>query len=268
MKRELFGAHHELERLHWWFRARRHAIVTLGSLIVPRGAKIVDVGCGTGADIAAFPADYERLGIDISAEAIAIAREAYPGVAFSVGEAPAVEARTVAEAELILLCDVLEHVEDDRGFLGNLVAAMRPGAHLLMTVPADPRLWSPHDVAYDHYRRYTRETLRSTWSSRLVDVRLFAPFNRRLYPLARLVRAVSARRGHGSGVESTDLALPVFPLNALLEAIFRAETPRLVKAFQAGPRELPGHGISYIVVLRRTDEETPSAGPGVEAALA
>jgi 2-polyprenyl-3-methyl-5-hydroxy-6-metoxy-1,4-benzoquinol methylase len=57
--------------------------------------------------------------------------------------------------DVLLLLDVLEHVEDDRGFLTRLVAdAMRPGGTALITVPAWPSLYGPHDASLAHYRRY------------------------------------------------------------------------------------------------------------------
>ncbi|MGC4001909.1 MAG: hypothetical protein QM811_01660 [Pirellulales bacterium] len=59
-------------------------------------------------------------------------------------------------ADLVMLNDVLEHVRDDFLLLSRVMAELRPGAICLLTVPADMALWSPHDVAFGHYRRYDR----------------------------------------------------------------------------------------------------------------
>jgi SAM-dependent methyltransferase len=270
VQESLFTTHRDLEGRHWWFRGRRRAIVELGVILAPDGGRVVDVGCGTGADIAAFPARYRRHGIDISPTAIELARAAHPGVAFQVGAVPGAGADAIGAADLVLLCDVLEHIQDDHGFLGALASLMREGAHLLMTVPAEPRLWSPHDEVYGHYRRYTRETLAAAWSAAPVSPRLLAPFNRRLYPIARATRAVSALRGRGWGAGSSDLALPWAPVNAVLERVFAGEAAGLAAAVRSGRRELPGRGISLLAVLRRDGSPAPAspAPAGEEAARA
>lgn len=64
-------------------------------------------------------------------------------------------------AAVITMMDVLEHIEDDRGFLAELAGKMEPGAMVLLTVPAMPSLWSNWDVLLGHYRRYTKASLAS-----------------------------------------------------------------------------------------------------------
>jgi hypothetical protein len=152
----------------------------------------------------------------------------------------------------VLLCDVLEHIEDHVAFLHGLVTLMKPGASLLLTVPADPRLWSPHDEVYGHFRRYTRSTLAAVWRGAPVNPRLLAPFNRRLYPVARAARAVSAWRGRGWGSEASDLALPWAPVNRMLERVFAGEAPALARALDRGQTGVSGRGLSLLAVLERS----------------
>lgn len=225
--------------------------------VIPSDGTVVDIGCGTGADIAAYPVSLRRQGIDISEDAIRRARDRYPDVMFSVGTVPATGSEIVGTADLVLMGDVIEHVADDRGLVEAVVGAMKPGAHLLITVPADPSLWSPHDEVYEHYRRYTRETLSSVWRGLPVEVRLLAPFNRRLYPVVKAARFISAKTGRGAGRESSDLAQPVAPLNKILERIFSSEAPALVRALREGRREIPGRGVSLLVMLRRSNGQNP-----------
>jgi SAM-dependent methyltransferase len=253
MQENLFEAHHALEERHWWFRARRHAIRELGTTLLPARGSVVDIGCGTGADLASFPASYRRHGIDQSATAIAFAKERHADVQFEVATLPGTGAGVDAlrAADVVLLCDVLEHVEDDVGFLGWLVSNMKGGAHLLMTVPADMRLWSPHDEVYGHYRRYTGRTLAGVWGGLPVHVKLLAPFNRILYPAARLARAVATRRGRSWGSERGDLALPWAPVNWLLERLFALEVPALRAALTEARTPARGNGVSLIAVLQK-----------------
>jgi trans-aconitate methyltransferase len=259
----LFATHRDLENRHWWFRGRRRAIVELGLRLMPPGGSVVDAGCGTGADIAAFPATYRRHGLDISATAIAFARENHPAVSFEVGAVPEAGGDAIGAADLVLLCDVLEHIEDHVAFLHGLVTLMKPGANLLLTVPADPRLWSPHDEVYGHFRRYTRSTLAAVWQDAPVRPRLLAPFNRRLYPVARAARAVSAWRGRGWGSEASDLALPWAPVNRLLERVFAGEAPALAGALDRGQTEVSGRGLSLLAVLERSAAPASMDSPAV-----
>jgi SAM-dependent methyltransferase len=253
MQEGLFAAHHALEERHWWFRARRRALLELGTSLLPPAGRLVDVGCGTGADVASFSPSYDRRGIDASETAIAFARERHEGVRFEVGALPGAGADTIGSADLVLLCDVLEHIERDEEFLVWLMATMKPGAHLLITVPADPRLWSPHDEVYGHYRRYTAASLSALWVGLPVTVRLLAPFNRILYPVARIARAFARRRGRSWGSEQSDLGMPWAPLNWLLERLFSLEVPALRTRLESGVARGTGHaahGVSLIAVLR------------------
>jgi SAM-dependent methyltransferase len=259
----LFSTHRDLESRHWWFRGRRRAIVELGLRLMPPGGSVVDAGCGTGADIAAFPATYRRHGLDISSTAIAFARENHPDVSFEVGAVPEAGGDAIGAADLVLLCDVLEHIEDHVAFLHGLVTLMKPGANLLLTVPADPRLWSPHDEVYGHFRRYTRSTLAAVWQGAPVRPRLLAPFNRRLYPVARAVRFASALRGRGWGSEASDLALPWAPVNRMLERVFAGEAPALVRALDRGQTEVSGRGLSLLAVLERSASPASMDSPAV-----
>ena len=61
--------------------------------------------------------------------------------------------------DLVVAFDVLEHIEDDKAAATGVFEALRPGGTFLVAVPADPRLWSAHDVAVGHVRRYTRPEL-------------------------------------------------------------------------------------------------------------
>ncbi len=215
------------------------------------GATVVDIGCGTGANIAALAGEYSCLGIDTSEEAISFARSRFPGVRFIQGVAPADLPEGGATADLFLLMDVLEHVEDDFAFLSELLAAAAPGAHLVLTVPADPSLWTEHDVSFGHFRRYDPPRLVRLWKGLPVSVRLLSHYNTRLYPIVRVMRAVSRWRGHASGRAGTDFSMPSPPVNALLERIIAGEGGVLVDLLEGRRARGFALGVSLIAVLRR-----------------
>lgn len=257
MKPELFRLHAEMEERHWWFVGRRRIMQRLVRAILPpgRGATVVDVGCGTGSNLAALSGEYRCIGIDPSPEAIALARSRFPGAHFICGFAPEDLADGARQAQLFLLMDVLEHVADDFALLSRLLAASRPGAHFLITVPADPALWSEHDVSYGHYRRYDIERLLMLWQDLPVDLLLLSHFNARIYPVIRAVRELSRRRGWAGGDAGTDLRLPPPAINRALERLFAGEAGVLLEQLRGLRRRGYRVGLSLLAVLRRGEGE-------------
>lgn len=260
MRREQFQVHTDLEDRHWWFVGRRVILRRLVSRILSPSASalVVDVGCGTGANIASFALDYATVGIDTSSEAIESARRRFPRVDFMCGEAPRDLGQIAGSASLFLLNDVIEHISDEIGFVSALLAASRPGAQLLVTVPAGPGLWTEHDVSFGHYRRYTLGTLQQVWAGQPVACRLLTYFNSHLYPIVRLQRGINRYLGRSSGTSGTDFWLPHPTVNTTLKALFASEAGRLARAVDgagAGYRR----GVSAIALLTRLDGEVQDA---------
>lgn len=253
MRPDLYVMTADLEERHWWFTARRRIIESLIERILPpsRASLVIDVGCGTGANIAALADRYACLGIDPSEVAIELARDRFPSVEFKVGSAPVDLGESARQADLFLLLDVLEHVEDDFAQFSAIASAARVGAHILVTVPADPSLWSDHDVSHGHYRRYESDRLEMIWHGLPLRVRLMSHFNARLYPLIRAVRLAGRILGIASGARETDLFRPPAPINGLLETIFAGETRTLVELLEGRREAGYRRGVSLIAVLER-----------------
>jgi len=211
--------HDRIENAHWWFRARRRILLDrLMKLVSPGGGNlVVEIGCATGGNLAALARHYGVLGIEPDAGAADRAREK-SGAEVIVGGLPECAASVPPAAAAVLCLDVLEHVEDDTGSLERLYAAMRPGAVLLVTVPAGPGLFSAHDRALGHRRRYARSELAGKLSSAGFEVSFISHFNTLLFPAAWLWRKIRGDRGGG-----TDLAVPPAPLNWLLGRVFGIE---------------------------------------------
>ncbi len=259
MQSDQFQLHAEIEQDHWWFVARRRIVRHLIGQILPPGpdALIIDVGCGTGGNIAGLADDYPCVGIDTSAEAIALARQRFPQVQFLCGWAPQDLGAKIRQAKLVLLMDVLEHVPDDFAVLSSLLAAAVPGTHFLLTVPADYALWSAHDESFGHYRRYDQGRLELLWAGLPVVPRLVSYFNARLYWPIRLIRARSRLYGGTSGRAGTDFWMPRPSVNRMLEAIFAGESRRLNGLLNHGQRRGYRRGASLVAVLRREGGELP-----------
>ncbi|HEY2827197.1 MAG TPA: class I SAM-dependent methyltransferase [Pirellulales bacterium] len=265
MQSEQFQLHAQIEERHWWFIGRRKILRELIHKVAPADAVapetnganrtdkrsiVVDIGCGTGANLAALADEYRCVGIDTSAEAIALARQRFPGVTFICGFAPQDVAHWLRQASVVVISDVLEHVKDDRDLLGGIIKACPAGAQIVITVPADMRLWSPHDEAFGHYRRYDREGLAAIWRGLPVRVRLLSHFNSRLYPIVRVVRTVNRWRGRTVGAANTDFNLPAGPINSVLETCMAGEQRRLVGAIDTNSRGYR-RGVSLVAILER-----------------
>jgi SAM-dependent methyltransferase len=252
VQHEQFQLHADIEERHWWFVARRQILCRLVAEVLPPSpdALVIDVGCGTGGNIAALADRYRCVGIDTSAEAIELARGRFQQVQFIAGRAPADLGELAAQARLFLLTDVLEHIADDYAILSELLAAASPGCHFLLTVPADESLWSEHDESFGHYRRYDRARLEGVWAGLPVTTLLVSYFNSRLLPMVRLVRAWNRRRGRAAGRAGTDFWLPSRPANSLLTALFAGEAKRLIAAMHGRGRAYQS-GSSLVAVIRR-----------------
>jgi SAM-dependent methyltransferase len=144
---------------HWWYRGRRRILCAeLDRVELPEGARALDAGCGSGRTLDELAHYATVSGVDLSEEAVAAARaRGHDDVRVGTLERLPFPPRTF---DLITCLDVLEHVPDDVRALRELRRVARPGAALVVTVPAYQALWSAHDEANLHYRRYRRAPLR------------------------------------------------------------------------------------------------------------
>lgn len=270
MQPELFRIHAELEDRHWWFVGRRRIMqAVVRKLVAPNsGATVVDIGCGTGANIASLAGEYQCVGVDTSPEAIALARQRYPTVKYLLGPAPAVLGDVAGTADVFLSMDVLEHIEDDFRAFAEQLSAAKPGAFFVITVPADAALWSGHDEAFGHYRRYDRKRLALLWSGLPVKEIGISYFGARLYPVVRAVRTVSRLRGAPFGKGGTDLLMPSRAANSMLTQLFAGERTRVLSAMNGRANPYARGSSLLAVVQRREGAVPPRAKPvGIDRAF-
>jgi SAM-dependent methyltransferase len=233
----------DVDEHHWWYRGRRRVIrAELDALGLPTGIEILDAGCGSGATMREL-ADYGTVrGVELSEQAAEVAR------ARGVGEVVVGRLEQLpwpdASFDLITCLDVIEHTPDDRVTLGELRRVCRPGGRLLVTVPAYQSLWSIHDEANHHHRRYSRAVLRAAARDAGWEVARLSSFNSLLLAPAAAVRLGRRRRAVPAGYTG-DLAFGPPWLNGALERPLALEA-----AWLARGRTLP-LGLSLLAILCR-----------------
>jgi SAM-dependent methyltransferase len=253
MKTEQFQLHADIEERHWWFVARRRIMQRMVRRVLPPSpdTTIVDVGCGTGANIASLADDYHSVGIDTSGEAIQWAQKRFPEVKFLVGRAPDELGPIAEKARMFVLMDVLEHVPDDFAMLSELLAAAQPDSYFLLTVPANESLWSRHDESFGHFRRYDQPRLERLWADLPVEALVVSHFNHRMYPLIRTVRACTWQRVQTWGRAGTHFWMPPGPVNRLLEAMFAGEAKVLEDLLDGRRSQGYRTGSSLLALVQR-----------------
>jgi len=243
MQPEVYQRLAEVESRHWWFRARRAiAASVIERLGLAQTAKILEAGCGTGGNLAMLDrfGDVRAFEPDTGARAVASNKGVGP---VDPGRLPDGLPEGLADFDMVCAFDVLEHIDDDHGAAVALAYCLKPGGHLVATVPAFTWLWSRHDDAHEHKRRYTRQQLKALLKGAGLEVERCSYFNTLLFPpiaLVRLGRRILGIEGDGTG----DIALPGKSLNSLLYALFSFER-RLLQVI-----DLP-IGVSLLIVARR-----------------
>jgi hypothetical protein len=114
------------------------------------------------------------------------------------------------------------------------------------------RLWSAHDIAFQHYRRYTSGRLMALWARQPVRVRLVSPFCSTLYWPIRAVRTVRNQIHRVVDSAKSDLGMPPAIINQPLRRLFSAEGDALERALDTGAAPF-SHGSSLIAILERLD---------------
>jgi SAM-dependent methyltransferase len=220
---ETYREQFELEDEHWWFKGRRAVIWSLLRPLEASGAlRVLDAGCGTGRNLIEFRRLGPVSGVDTSPEALAFCRErgiedVRPG---------SLEALPFEDGsfDLILATDVIEHLRDDAAALLELRRVSDPAAHLLLTVPAYRWLWSEHDDAHHHFRRYTLRELRRRAQAAGWRPVGWSYFNTTLLPAVAAVRLASRLRTNRTAeAPRSDVKPTPAPINRLLEAPLRLE---------------------------------------------
>lgn len=254
MQQHTYAIMRRVEESHWWFVGRRRIIrsflertcrdlkATRGENS-PRGSalQILDVGCGTGANLEMLAEFGEAEGVDVSAEALSFCLErGLRNVKQGEAEALPYDAESF---DLVTGLDVVEHLDDDLAGLQEMRRVLRRGGRALVFVPAFMFLWGVQDDVSNHRRRYTlpglkrvvREAGFEIERATYVNITFFAPIL-----LGRLFMRVTRLR------PESENNITIGFLNGVLGKLLGAES---------GPLRYLNFpfGVSIICVARRVE---------------
>lgn len=250
MQQHTYSIMHRVEETHWWFVGRRKIIESfLKDVCVGLKSKepareslnILDVGCGTGANLEMLSQFGNAEGVDVSVEALDFCRaRGLQQVKLGAAEALPYAANSL---DLVTALDVVEHLDDDVAGLKEMRRVLRADGRAVLFVPAFMFLWGVQDDISHHRRRYTRAGL---WQAvrtagfeieraSYVNLSFFAPIF-----FGRLLMRVTGLR------PASENNLTINALNAVLGKLFGAER-FLLRHFN-----FP-FGVSIICVARRVE---------------
>ena len=220
MERVVYQQMAELDDRHWWYRARRRILAELvrREARPPKDARILEIGCGTGHNLSMLAGFGHVDGLELDDEMRALSEKR---LGRKIMRSPLPELSEVKDKsyDLIGAFDVIEHIDDDVAAVAAIATKLKPGGKFMMTVPAHPWMWTAHDVANHHKRRYSKRALKALIDGSPLKLDRIGYFNSLLFPVAVAERAVSKLRGKDDG----NVSLPPAPLNSALEAVFGAE---------------------------------------------
>jgi SAM-dependent methyltransferase len=204
---------------HWYYRSKAKAMSNL--IGQTRMSTILDVGSGSGffaKHLLLQTSAKEAWCVDPSYDRDSNAVEAGKDLHFrrSIG---------FVEADMVLLMDVLEHVDDDVGLLSEYVGKVPAGASFLISVPAFQFLWSAHDDFLEHRRRYTLRELENVVRKSGLAVTRGAYYFGSVFPIAGSIRLADNMLRRASREPRSQMKRHHPLVNGVLATLCRAELP-------------------------------------------
>jgi SAM-dependent methyltransferase len=240
MDRLVYDRMRGLEYSHWWFAGRRAILSRLvGALPLPPQARLLEAGCGVGGNIDMLRRFGRVEGLEPDAPSRDYIQQRY-GLSPADGRLPDGLPYAPASFDAVFALDVVEHVAEDASSVAALGRLVKPGGYLILTVPAYGWMWSAHDVAHHHHRRYSRAQLKALIAQSGLTLLKASYFNTLLFPLAAVVRLVK----RCLRLTGEDDRLPPAPLNRLMRSLFSAEAHWLARG------SLP-FGLSIVAIAQR-----------------
>ena len=244
MEQNIYEEMAKQESHHWWFVARRAYLKKLISKQFPPELeyRICEIGCGTGGNLPMLAqlGKVDAVELNESAKILAESKNMNNITGIHSGYLP--DAIPLTEQyDGVFSLDVIEHIENDLEAVKALKALLSKNGTLIITVPAYQWLWSAHDDANHHFRRYTRKSFSELIEAAGLNIRYVSYFNTVLFPLAALKRIAEYFLPKKPIENAWDINTPPAWLNTLFEKLFKLE------CLWAGKLSIP-FGLSIVVV--------------------
>jgi SAM-dependent methyltransferase len=199
----VYSLFRERYEANWYLAAREDVLAAFIARFCPTsgGDRVLDLGAGTGRILRRIATAPRRaIAVEDDAELASQARARYELHTVRADLSAPLPLRDHC-AYLLLLLDVLEHVEDDGALLREVFRLLRPGGAAVITVPAFQALWSAHDEAHHHKRRYSKTRLRRVIAAAGLRCQHVTYYNAVLFPLVAGVRIVDRLRRRPAGAD-------------------------------------------------------------------
>jgi SAM-dependent methyltransferase len=223
LNREYYLQMRRLEDRHWWFVARRNLIcAALKRFGRAERPLVLDMGCGTGGTLDRLREFAQPVGLDLEPLALELCRErGHENLVLASATAlPFADASFDAAIAL----DVLEHIPDDALAATELARVLKPGGIAVVTVPAYQELWSGHDVALMHQRRYRAHEVRQRLEATGLVVERLSYTVSALLPAVWVVRKFQNAFQRKDALPRADARPTPEPLNGILRRLLDLET--------------------------------------------
>ncbi len=213
----------QVEQSHWWHIGRRKILSTFVEAncrqVTDRRPRILDVGCGTGANLLMLSKYGDAEGVDISEDALSFCRErGLEKVKLGAGEELPYEDGTF---DLVTAFDVVEHMDDDLAGLSEMRRVLRPGGKVLLFVPTFMFLWGLQDDVSHHRRRYRLPELERVLEQAGFEIERSTYANITFFLPILLIRKLMRLTGVKASSENN---INVSALNGLLGKLLGAES--------------------------------------------
>lgn len=202
---------------HWYYQSKAKALKKFIKNIT--STKVLDVGAGSGffsKELMKIPSVKEVWCVDTSYEEERDDIENNKKIHFR-------KSIEWCDADLILLMDVLEHVDDDVGFLKTYINKVPKGVYFLISVPAFQFLWSSHDVFLEHKRRYRLKEIENILQASNLKIIQSSYYFSLVFPIAAVVRLAEKLRGQALDKGASQLKLHHPLINTVLLKICNLE---------------------------------------------
>jgi SAM-dependent methyltransferase len=248
METDVYEELFRFEEDDWWHKARRELLLQIVSAIYQaknsKPLKILDLGCGAGLNLKKMEKYGYPVGLDYYKNALIFSKSR--GISNLVRASGDKLPFKEGMFDVVCALDVLEHIEDDIAVMKDLCRIMVPTGYFILTVPAFQALWSMHDVAAHHMRRYSRLELLEKLEKCGFEVSKCTYWNFHLFPLVWMVRLF--RKNHGAEAKSDIMKLP-WCINCALLCLLRIENKAI------GMNISFPFGVSILCICRKNRKE-------------